>query len=210
MTPVTDVPRLPTPPPTKGLHSAAGIKEVTDAVGPAWLPNGYGRFKKRGEEFAARPDKSRQLPKAQLNVPLVEVAKQRLRDAEVRPLGEFLERKAIRDDKFWTLGVKHASPNFIRLARFDNFRVLVDSQIVSGCQVRNQQFASTQGATSDVQEHMARLEALLNEEVKLQLTHLIPPAAHEFSVAVSPEACFLRSPRADVLEHLFNGAQHSV
>src|SRR4029077_3134665 len=82
MTPVTDVPRLPTRPPAKSLHGAAGVKEGPDTVGTGYLRNRNGRFTKSGKESATGCDEGRQLPEAQVNVPLAEVGKERLREAD--------------------------------------------------------------------------------------------------------------------------------
>src|SRR4029077_10001037 len=139
---VTDVPRLPTRPPAKNLHSAPRVKERADAMRACYLRDRNGRLGKGGEEPAAGLDNGRQLREAQLNLPLAEGSKQRLRDAEVGLFRKLLEFKRIGDHKFRMPELKHVGVNFLRLSSLDHLSVLVDSEIVSGHQVRNQQPAS--------------------------------------------------------------------
>ena len=82
--------------------------------------------------------------------------------------------------------------------------VYVDSEIVPGLQVVHQVDARPQGAATDVEHAIARLEALAGEEVELEATDLVPFSADE--TAMTPDLDVLIVESEPVLEVLCRSA----
>src|SRR5262249_29564445 len=135
-----------------------------------------------------RSDEFPELPQAEADIIGDQVSEQRLRQRELGLLAELLEFELVRDNELRLLDLEHLPPELPLDPQFDEPLLLVEPQVTAGIQKIDEVHPASQRAAGDVEEAVGRLQALLDEEVELESTDLLPESSHVFAMTHQPDS----------------------
>src|SRR5262249_41979797 len=98
----------------------------------------------------------------------------RLGDRKVRFLGEMVKLEAGGDYELGPLRFVDTPLKFLGEPRGDEFFLLFQSLVIAGVQILDEEPACPQTAAAHVEEAVRSPQPAFDEEVELQLPHLIP------------------------------------
>src|SRR2546423_1733762 len=141
----------------------------------------------RRVELAARPEHLRHLDEAAHDRVERQVREDRLRDRVVERLTELPEREVAVDEEERLLRLEPEAGQLHLPGALEVVPSLVDPRVVPRLEVADEVHARPQRPAADVEEVVARLEALLDEVVELEAPELLPERgvpAHRAAVPV--------------------------